>query len=307
MSTARHFYRSLLILAGLTLPLQAKIWTDASGHYQVDAEEIAFNDKTVVLKKPSGELIAFTISDLSAKDQEYVRSKETADKLGKSADQMQTWTAKDGLKVRARVLAYGRSELKLQRKLGKVTINDKPFSTYDPIHQKLILKVVSHLGQVKLEDEKGIDEWGKQLGGEPRTYKLEGVRMQLESGDEIPVPFFLFAPEELAILEPGWNRWKEEKRSDEEREHESFLMQSSAMAYQQDRQHQRQVEMVKLELLAAATGLISIWEIRLVPKPGVYAVPMHVIVPGLNSQVAVNLALSKYPGYVVGGIRRANR
>ena len=125
-----------------------RIWSDASGAYQLEAEAISFNDSMVVLKKPTGELVALELKDLSTEDQEYVRSQEAKDAERKAAEEMQTWTAKDGMKVRGRVLAYGRKELTIQRKLRSVHINGKQFSTLDALHQKLVLRILS-----KLEDE----------------------------------------------------------------------------------------------------------------------------------------------------------
>jgi hypothetical protein len=220
---------------------------------------------------------------------------------------MQVWTAKDGLKVRGRVVAFGRKELVFQRRFGKIQIDGKDFSSIDPLHQRLVLKILSHLEGQTIEDEKQLQEWGKSLGAAPKSYKLEGVLLQLEGGEEIGVPFFMFSPEDLAILQPGWEVWKEREESDKEREQESFLVRSAAQAYQQDRAAQRQIEMLKLDLLGAASGVIAIWEVGLVPRPGVYGRPTSVMVPAQNSQIATEIALRNYPAYILVGVRRASR
>lgn len=284
-----------------------RIWSNANGAYELEAEVISFNDSMVVLKKPTGELVAIELKDLSAKDQEYVRSQEAQDAERKAADEMQTWTAKDGMKVRGRVLAYGRKPLTIQRKLRTVHINDKPFSRLDPLHQKLVLRIMSKLEDQQFENEKQLDQWAKKLGTTPKSYLLEGVILQLESGDEIGVPFFLFSTEDLAVLEPGWELWKEREESNASREHESFLVRSAARAYQKDRQVNQQIEMLKLEMLGAATGVIAIWQVGLAPGPGVFGRPMTVMVPAQNSEIASQLALQRYPGSVLVGVRRASR
>ena len=284
-----------------------RIWSNANGAYELEAEVISFNDSMVVLKKPTGELVAIELKDLSVKDQEYVRSQEAQDAERKAADEMQTWTAKDGMKVRGRVLAYGRKPLTIQRKLRSVHINDKPFSRLDPLHQKLVLRIMSKLEDQQFENEKQLDQWAKKLGTTPKSYPLEGVMLQLESGDEIGVPFFLFSTEDLAVLEPGWELWKEREESNASREHESFLVRSAARAYQQDRQVNQQIEMLKLEMLGAATGVIAIWQVGLAPGPGVFGRPMTVMVPAQNSEIASQLALQRYPGSVLVGVRRASR
>ncbi len=304
---SKLFLRIGLLLCQLIITgaVHARVWSDKTGRFQVDADMIAFNETSVVLKRPTGELLGISVNDLSTSDIEFLRMRETADKAKKSASEIQTWTSKDGMKMRGRVLAYGRKELVVQRKLGSVTFDGKRFGSIDPLHQKLLLKIVSHLENQKLEDEKGLETWARTLAGSAKTYRLEGVLLQLETGDEIGVPFFLFAPEEYAILEPGWQRWIEEKASDEQKEHESFLMRSQAMAYQQERVH-RHIEMVKLELLAAATGVIGIWDVGLVPRQGIRGMPIRVVVPAANSEAARAMALARYPGYVVSGMRRAN-
>jgi hypothetical protein len=117
----------------------------------------------------------------------------------------------------------------------------------------------------------------------------------------------MFAPEELKILEPGWALWLERQESEEQREQESFLVRSQAMAYQQDRAQQQQIEMLKLNLLAAATGAIGIWQVGLAPGPGVFGRPISVMVPAQTSQQATAIALQNYPGYGIVGVRRASR
>jgi hypothetical protein len=286
---------------------EARVWTSANGGFEIEAEAISFSDTLVVLKRPSGELVAVELKDLSSKDQEYVRSKEAKETEELAADEMQTWTANDGMKVRGRVVAYGRKELAVQRKLGQVHINDKKFSAIDPLHQKLVLRIMSELEKEKFEDVKQLEAWSKKLGSDVKTYPLEGVLLQLESGDEIGVPFFLFAREELNILEPGWELWKERAESDESRERESFLMRSAAMAYQQDRAAKQQIEMLKLDMLGAVAGVTAIWQVGLAPGPRTYGHPMAVMVTAQNSEIASRMALQQYPGYVLVGVRKASR
>ncbi|MDX1925655.1 MAG: SHD1 domain-containing protein [Pirellulaceae bacterium] len=306
--------RSVLSCTLMLLALQlfsnvavGRVWSSANGAFEIEGEEISFNETLVVLKRPNGELVALELKELSSKDQEYVRSKQLQEKEKVAAEEMQTWTAKDGMKVRGKVVAYGRKEMVVQRKLGHVHVNDKKFSTIDALHQKLVLRILSVVENTKLEDEKQLEEWAKKLGGNPKTYPLEGVLMQLESGDEIGVPFFLFAREELGILQPGWELWKEQAESEEMRNRESFLLRSAAMAYQKDRAAKQQIEMVKLEMLAVSTGVTSVWQVGLAPGPGVYGRPFAVMVTAQNSEVASQMALQRYPGYELVGVRKASR
>ncbi len=297
------------LLMGLCLSsiASARVWTSKDGSFQIEAEEIAFNETTVVLKRPSGQLVAIELAQLAAADNEYIKSQEVKDAAKKSADEMQTWTGVDGVKVRGKVLAFGRQDLKVQRKLGKVNIDDKKFSTIDPLHQLLLLKILSNLEKTKFENEAQLETWAKGLGAAPKVYTLEGVLMELESGDKISVPFFLFSAEDLEILKPGWDSWLQSKESQEAQERESLLVRSAAMAYQRDRAATQQIEMMKLDMLAAATGIIAIWQVGLIPNQGVVGRPMSVLVPAQNSEFAATLALQNYPGYTVLGVRRASR
>jgi hypothetical protein len=300
---------ALVLFLGLSLTsvVSGRVWSSKDGLYKIEAEIVAFNGTMVVLKRPTGKLTAVELAELSAEDNEYVLSKEVTDAVKKSADEMQTWTGVDGLKVRGKVIAYGRKELKVQRKLGKVHIDDKKFSMIDQLHQLMLLKILSRLEETKFENEAQLEEWAKGLGAAPKIYMLEGVLMELESGDKIGVPFFMFSEADLAVLKPGWDLWLERKESEEQQEQESFLVRSAAMAYQRDRAANQQIEVMKLSLLAAATGVVDIWQVGLIPAPGVMGRPMSVMVPAQNSEYAAAMALKNYPGYTILAVRRASR
>ena len=201
----------------------------------------------------------------------------------------------------------------MQRRLGAVYIDGKKFAEIDPLHQKLLLKILSHLEKMTLENEKQLESWAKVLGAEPKSYSLEGVLMELENGDKIGVPFFLFSSQDLEVLQPGWELWQEKNASQQAQERESFLMRAAAVAYQRDRKQAQQqarqaqqIELLKLDMLAAATGVVDIWEVGLTPAVGTYGRPMTVMVPAMNSGIASSLALQKYPGYTIFGVRRAS-
>ncbi len=192
------------------------------------------------------------------------------------------------------------------RKAGKVYVNEKLFSELDDLHQRLVLKILSKLENTQLDDEEKLIEWAKKQRGAPKSYTLEGVMMALESGDEIGVPFFLFSKGDLEILKPGWQRWLESEKDSSSRKEESFLVRSAAMAYQQDRKSKRQIEMMKLNLLGAATGVVNIWEVGLRPGPRTYGRPPSVLVSAQNSNQATQIALRQHPGYTVYGVRKAS-
>lgn len=308
------FSIGMLLSANISLAAE-RVWKSSTGVFEMTAEVVSFNDKMVVLKRSSGELVAVDLGELSEEDRQYIQSKEVREAERKAADEMQLWTSKNGMKVEGRVRAFGRKDMVIQRRQGKVLVNGSDFSSLDGVHQKVVLRIISELEKTDLPDEKSLRSWAIRLGAEPKSYTLEGVMLQLATGDMVGVPFFLFSEKDQKVLQPGWDAWvashdtatSESLRSSQQSE-QDFLVQAAARAYQTNREaEQRQIEVMKLQLLAAATGVVSIWQVGLAPGPGVFGHPISVMVPGLTSQEATFQAMQNYPGYVLIGVRRASR
>ncbi|TWT52964.1 hypothetical protein Pla22_05920 [Rubripirellula amarantea] len=297
----------LLLFSVTSLPAHARTWTSANGHYTLDADAIAFNDTTVILKKENGDLVAVEVDELSESDREFLSSKEFGDDLAKSIDEMQTWTSVDGLKVRGRVLAFGRRDIAVSRQRGKVHVGDKAFGDLDELHQKVVLKVMSKLEGQEFASEHDLTKWAKGLGAEPKVYPLEGVLMQLESGDEIGVPFFMFSSEDLKVLQPGWQAWLESEKDVAMQNRESLMMQAEAMEYQRGNRQRQQIELLKLNMMAIANGITSLWEVGLQPGQGVYGRPTTAVINARDSLAASQMAVTRYPGYTVSFVRRVSR
>src|SRR3954454_7514208 len=105
-----------LLFAFLTANIAvARVWTDSSGKYTVEADLIAYNDKTVILERPDHQLGQVPIAQLSQADREYLKSKEASEATRKVAGATQTWTLRNGLKIVGNVVGYARKELVLQR------------------------------------------------------------------------------------------------------------------------------------------------------------------------------------------------
>src|SRR5262245_38096396 len=49
----------------------ARIWTDSTGRYTLEAKLVTFNERSVVLKREDHELVAIPIEKLSGKDREF--------------------------------------------------------------------------------------------------------------------------------------------------------------------------------------------------------------------------------------------
>jgi hypothetical protein len=202
------------------------------------------------------------------------------------------------------VVAYGRKDLTVQRRRGRIYVNDRVYDNLPELYQQLVPRIVGHFEMLPLQDKASFEQWVLQQRGQAKTYTCEGVLLELENGDEYGVPFFLFSDEDAKLLEPGWKEWlaaEDEKHKADQH----LLLQSLAQQYQQDRKRKQQIAMMQLELQAYDAGLYSLWEVQLLPTRG--GRPFIAIVPGRNSEDAARAALSRNPGYTVGGIARIRR
>jgi hypothetical protein len=292
-------------LSGATAA-SARQWKDSTGNYSVEADLLATGDTQVVLKRQDGKLVVVEKTKLSAADQTFVADHEAAVPAASSEAGLQTWTMQSGLKVTGRVVGYGRKEITIIRKRGKVYVNDRVFENLPTVYQKMLPKIVSHFEGKQIDDETKLVGWAASQQGQPRTFQLEGVMLELENGDEYGVPFFFFSEEDRQVLEPGWQRWLAAHQEEERRRNEDFLVAAQAQAYQQDRANNQQIAQMQLLLQAVEAGVVDLWEVYLQPGRGVAAQPQFVVVPARDSRQAVQTALAKNPGFVAGPVRRVN-
>jgi hypothetical protein len=299
----------LMVVVWLGLPALgvARTWTDSTGNYRVEADMIAFNNATVVLKKANHQLVAVPIEKLSTADQSYLKSEEVAERSRKSADAMQTWTMASGLRVVGRVRDYARRDVTIQRRHGKTFVNDRSFDNLPEVYQRMLPKLVSHFEKTQIDDKRALDSWVIRLRGEPRTFTCEGVLLELENGDEYGVPFFFFSKDDLNVLQPGWQRWLAADKDRAKQEQEAFLLQAQADAYQQDRMANQQVAMMQLQMQGYQAGLFDLWEVRLRPGRGVASPPLSVVVPARDSRSAAAEAVRRNPGFVAGPVSKVIR
>jgi hypothetical protein len=299
---------SCVLLASLgSSPLAAREWKDSTGKYAVEADLVAFTDKQVVLKRDDGKLITFSRDMLSAADRKYLNSKEADKILQEKTSKPQTWTMKSGLKVVGRPVSYGRKEIVIQRRRGKIYVNDRLLDNLPDIYQRMLPRIVAHFENVPLTDKADLVAWVTKQGGRPHKYTVDGVILELENGDEYAVPFLFFSDEDLKVLQPGWERWLAAEKNVEYQQREDFLLRAQAQAYQQDRQINAQIAAMQLMLSAVDAGVTNLWEVYLYPRPGVAALPQYVIVPARDSRQAILSALAKNPNYIAGPARKLNR
>lgn len=304
---------AMMVLAPVAQDSDSRTWKSRNDQYSIKAELIAYNETTVVLKRGGTEkLIAVEIDQLSEPDQKLIAEKRANDKAENrqaSADDWHTWTSVSGWQIRGRVLSYGRKDLVVESKSGNVLVNGKPLSTFSALRQKLIFAILSKLEDKQIEDEQDIRTYLGSIQSSPKKYPLEGVMLQLESGDQVPVPFFMFSQRDLDLLQTGWESWLAAEGDSTARAREDFLVQQEARQYQTMQQREmrhEQMEVLKLNLLATATGVTSIWEVALFPAPGTRGRPLTVVVSAPNSQAAAQVAVQQHRGYVAGPIRKVS-
>jgi hypothetical protein len=314
---SRSLLANLVIVAAFSSGIASgRIWTDSTGQYTTDANLVAFNDRMVILQRPDHELGALPIERLSEEDRAYLASKEAKETADKITGGIQTWTLRDGTQLLGRLVGFSLKDITLQRRRGKIYVNDRVFENLPEIYQLMLPQIVSHFERINNPTKAGLEDWLIRQKGFPRTFTIEGVTMEFENGDEFVVPFFFFAPKDLQLLQPGWQAWliAHQGKKYDETQNESFLVESLAAARQSDEQIQRQIAQMQLNLQAAQTqlqtvqsGVLSLWEVTLYPARGTAGPPLWVGAYGRTSMDATNQALLQNPGYVAGPVRRVNR
>jgi hypothetical protein len=303
------FIASLWFAAIHSADVAARLWTDSTGSYTLDADLVAFNDITVVLQRADHELVAIPIEKLSNQDRNYLTSQEAGELMKKSIDEMQVWTLRDGTKITGRVVDFAQRDVTIQRRRGRIYVNDRVLENLPEFYQLLLPKIVVQLENLRGSDRRALESWLVRQRGQPRTFHLEGVLLEFESGDEYAVPFFMLSNEDLSVMKPSWDEWKAAhggKDYDAQAER-AFLLRSLAAARHRDKLVQREIAMMQLKLQAVQAGATSLWEVTLYPAAGQGGPPQWVVVPGRVSRQATNDALQQNPGYVAGPVRRVAR
>jgi hypothetical protein len=315
--TKRHSIHSTMSFACFALlawsSLFAHEWTDSTGNYKVSGSLIAMDDKEIVIKLDKSvkgqELLAFPIDKLSEADRKYVQSEEIANTL-KGDGEKHSWSLRNGLTVLGKVVEYGRRDVTIQRRRGKVYVNDRPMEALPEIYRRMIPRIVENFESKKFEDDKAFMNWVLSLKGAAKTFKCEGVVLELINGEEYAVPFFAFSDKDIEALKPGWDKWLSTQSSEsdplEQQRQHSLYLQSQATAYQQQMQQAEmmQIARLQLQLTAVAAGAVDMWEIYLYPGPGVMAYPMTVVVYATNSEIASRMAIANNPGFLLGPVRK---
>lgn len=306
---------SALVSQWLVSSLEARVWKDQSGVYSIEADLVGFDEKTVILQRTNKELGACEISKLCEADREFLETKQALEIHDSNLQKVQSWKLVNGLHMIGKIADYAKRDLTIQRRRGKVYVNDKAYAALPPVYQKMLLAIVSEEEQQEIGTESELNAWVLTLRGDPKEYHLEGVVMELENGDEHSIPFFMFVDQDREILHGGFDEWlahhgdvmedDEVPQFTKPNEHQ-IMLQSLAATYHHDQQVNQQIALMNLQLQQVQAGITSPWEVTLYPGPGNRNPPRWVVVYARDSQVATNLAIQQNPGFVVGPIRRLN-
>ena len=124
-------------------------WTDASGKLVISDQLMAFNDSEVVIETEKKELLSLPVAQLSKEDQEYLKSQEARASVDEGEGGEQIWTLRSGLRVLGRVVEYGKRDVVLKRRRGKVYVNDKQFENLPEVYQRMVPQIVNHFDETE--------------------------------------------------------------------------------------------------------------------------------------------------------------
>lgn len=301
----------IAVPAGVVTPghCQARLWSDASGNYTLEADLVLSNDQSVVLKRADHELVIIPLAELSDADREFLQSQEAADAQKQAEDRANTLQLKNGTEIAGQIVDFAKRDLTLRRWRGNFYANDRNLDNLPEFYQQLLPHVVAHFETLRTVDRSGLETWLVRQRGRPRTFHLEGVLIESNDGDLYAVPFFLLPDPERALWERYWRNWQtiQAENRVENQEDLAFLIRSLAVARAEDAQVKREIAELQLKLQAVEAGLTSLWEVTLYPGANVAGWPQWVVVPGRDSRQATIAALQQNPGFVAGPVRRVSR
>lgn len=298
--------------------VSAREWKDKSGKFSVQAEYLASDESQVVIRNEQDELLVVQLEELSEADRQFIR--EQQQEAAGVTPQASTWNLRGGGELQGKARGFNQQKLTLERVRGDVYVNDRKLSELPEAYQRLVPRIVAQIDETTLQSREDLDKYVAKNGGGPFGYQYEGLELVLDGGVTVTVPLALLQEETAADLRPGFERWKNaqmRQTPDAEREdveqRERLMIDSysreqqrarAARAARANQNWSRRMKVMQLQLLAAETGLVDLWEVMLLP-PNSYGYPYYVVVPARNSLIAQRIAMQRYPGWRMVGIREA--
>lgn len=277
----------------------AREWTDSTGKFTQHADLVDSDGRIAVLRKADGFLVAVPLDKLSDADREYIASQAGKAEVAAAASKDRTWELTNGVKAVGRVLEYGRKEMVVARRAGRIVVNDRLLAERTAMQQEVLLEIVSKKEKAPIKTVRELESLVVSRRGGPLTYVVEGVILELENGEQFAVPFFLFSERDLKVLQPGWDNWLDAEESEQQRQMHSTMLRSLANEYQRNRQIDQQIQMLQL-----ASQWFDLWEVGLMAPNGATT---SVVVPARDSFTAQTLAKQQHPNTTIIGTRRVSR
>jgi hypothetical protein len=211
------------------------------------------------------------------------------------------------LKLVGRFVDFAGGVVTIQRRRRRIYVNDRRFTNLPELYQKLLPEVIEHFEGVEIPNKRAMQNWLSSYQGQPRVFQVEGVILEIETGDEYAIPFFVFSKPDRKLLQAGWVDWLAVHDDYDQRTAHGFRLEALAAAHFQNQELDCQIALMNLNLQAVAAGLTSVWEVTLYPIAGNPSPPQWVVKPGRNSAQATVAALKNNPGFVAGPVRRISR
>jgi len=305
----------LTLLFGLS-PLQAREWSDNSGHFKVEADLIAFDGDTVVLRAKAGRLLALKLADLSKTDVEYLKTPEVAGFENSSPipEAPTEWSLKNGQIVRGAITGIGIQQVVIFRRDSKVHISFDGKELTDPIYKVILPEIVNQVASTSFKTLEELDRHLAALKPPSVTYAVPAVTIATNKGN-VGIPNFLLKKEEQNYLWTASERLRSLQESEitsEEREKiaspENFLARSYSRGRNQAVNTPVEISQIQLDFLSNAALVAAraeFWEVVISP-PNAYLMPFTVVVPAVNSADAGAQVAARFPQYQLVGISRAS-
>lgn len=293
----------------------AREWVDITGNVKINGTMIASDDKEVVIKldkkRDGHELLAVEIEQLSQNDRDYLSSEEARQAL-QSESEKQAWELNSGLKVYGKLVGFVKDEVNIQRKRGRIYINDRVLENLPEVYQKMLPKLVAIQEDKKIETHADFVKWVTAQKGRLVTYHVEAITLEFPNGDEYDIPLAFLSPSSTKVLRPAYEQWvalekdasdRDEKYVEQKRQRDLYLQSRAAAINTQ----QQMMEIARLNLVmnSVSAGATNLWEVALYPPQNYYsAYPLLVVVPARDSATASNIAMQQHPGFVAGPVRK---
>lgn len=315
------------------------VWSDVTGNYRVEAEFVARNESSVVLKLSDSSLLIVEIDQLSKTDQAYLKDfeakrdqavkksfkeasddaatnsgtttrKTAADFEAESQSHMQCWRLTNGESICGDVVEYGRRLIQLRKRGRRIYVNDRQFRNLPYFFQQVAFSVVNQyekLGKNAITNEAQLLRWLSSQPKGQKAYTVDGVMIENYRGDLYGVPFFMFDQRDVNLFRNGWDTWLAAESDAKYQAELSLRLRVEAIMRQRKEQAEFNMQRLHLFVEGYDSGLFDLWQVDLYPQGNAGRFPLRVVVPGRNSAQAQNNALRQYPGMRIGATAKVSR